>query len=203
MLSMFSIERIVGIWTSAILGPLHLRLGRPADHPAGRRVAHAEHGHTPRHVFQDPDRQPRRDRLPRHQDREAHGHRDRRGVLRGRPRRAARRAGRRGGLHRCGTEPGVVPRRRQDHRRLQGDRCRGRPSGIRFPVRERRVRASGRSRGIVFIGPKHASIAAMGDKIESKKLAARREGQHDPGLQRGDRHRRACGRDRARASATR
>jgi propionyl-CoA carboxylase alpha chain len=25
--------------------------------------------------------------------------------------------------------------------------------------------------GIVFIGPKHASIAAMGDKIESKKLA--------------------------------
>ena len=26
--------------------------------------------------------------------------------------------------------------------------------------------------GIVFIGPKHASIAAMGDKIESKKLAA-------------------------------
>src|SRR6478752_7645362 len=27
--------------------------------------------------------------------------------------------------------------------------------------------------GIVFIGPKHASIAAMGDKIESKKLAAK------------------------------
>ncbi len=26
--------------------------------------------------------------------------------------------------------------------------------------------------GIVFIGPKHAAIAAMGDKIESKKLAA-------------------------------
>ena len=32
----------------------------------------------------------------------------------------------------------------------------------------RRVEAE----GIVFIGPKHASIAAMGDKIESKKLAA-------------------------------
>ena len=26
--------------------------------------------------------------------------------------------------------------------------------------------------GVVFIGPKHASIAAMGDKISSKKLAA-------------------------------
>src|SRR3954470_1443396 len=27
--------------------------------------------------------------------------------------------------------------------------------------------------GIVFIGPKHAAIAAMGDKIQSKKLAAK------------------------------
>ena len=63
----------------------------------------------------------------------------------------------------------------------------------------RRVEAE----GIVFIGPKHASIAAMGDKIASKKLAAAGEGQHDPRLQRGDRHRRARGRDRARASATR
>ena len=30
--------------------------------------------------------------------------------------------------------------------------------------------------GIVFIGPKHASIAAMGDKIASKKLAAAAQG---------------------------
>ena len=34
--------------------------------------------------------------------------------------------------------------------------------------------------GIVFIGPKHASIAAMGDKIASKKLAARRTSRPSP-----------------------
>ncbi len=38
--------------------------------------------------------------------------------------------------------------------------------------------------GIVFIGPKHYSIAAMGDKIASKKLALRGQGQHHPGLER-------------------
>ena len=38
--------------------------------------------------------------------------------------------------------------------------------------------------GIVFIGPKHYSIAAMGDKIASKKLADGSPGQHHPGLQR-------------------
>jgi propionyl-CoA carboxylase alpha chain len=41
--------------------------------------------------------------------------------------------------------------------------------------------------GIIFIGPKHHSIAAMGDKIASKKLARRSQGQHHPRLQRGHR----------------
>ena len=35
--------------------------------------------------------------------------------------------------------------------------------------------------GIVFIGPKHASIAAMGDKIESKKLAGAAKVNTSPG----------------------
>src|SRR3954471_2428943 len=35
--------------------------------------------------------------------------------------------------------------------------------------------------GIIFIGPKHASIAAMGDKIESKKLAAKAKVNTIPG----------------------
>ena len=52
--------------------------------------------------------------------------------------------------------------------------------------------------GIVFIGPKHYSIAAMGDKIASKKLANAGQGQHHPGLERGHRDGRARGRDRAR-----
>ena len=46
--------------------------------------------------------------------------------------------------------------------------------------------------GIVFIGPKHASIAAMGDKIASKKLAAAAKVSHHPRPQRGDRERRAA-----------
>ena len=44
--------------------------------------------------------------------------------------------------------------------------------------------------GIVFIGPKRASIAAMGDKIASKKLAREGEGQHHPGLHGRDSRRR-------------
>ena len=57
--------------------------------------------------------------------------------------------------------------------------------------------------GIVFIGPKHYSIAAMGDKIASKKLASDAEGQHHSRLERGDRDGRAGGRDRRATSATR
>ena len=36
--------------------------------------------------------------------------------------------------------------------------------------------------GLVFIGPKHASIAAMGDKIASKKLAGAAKVNTIPGL---------------------
>jgi D-alanine-D-alanine ligase-like ATP-grasp enzyme len=42
--------------------------------------------------------------------------------------------------------------------------------------------------GIKFIGPKHYSVGKMGDKIASKKLAHRSQGQHHSRLQR--RHRR-------------
>jgi propionyl-CoA carboxylase alpha chain len=81
-------------------------------------------------------------------------------------------AGRRGRLHRPGAQPRrVLSGGRQDHRRLQADRRAGRASGLRLPVRERSLRAPLEDEGIVFIGPKHYSIAAMGDKIASKKLA--------------------------------
>ena len=97
-----------------------------------------------------------------------------------------------------------LPGGRQDHRRLQGHRRAGRAPGLRLPVSEnedfaRRVEEE----GIVFIGPKHYTIAAMGDKIASKKLAQRGQGQHHPGLERRDRDARAGGRDRAATSATR
>ena len=51
-------------------------------------------------VRQDPDRQSRRDRLPRDPHLQAARHQDRRGLFRGRRRRAARAQGRRGGVHR-------------------------------------------------------------------------------------------------------
>ena len=57
--------------------------------------------------------------------------------------------------------------------------------------------------GIVFIGPKHDSIAAMGDKIASKKLALAGQGQHDPRLERGHRDGRARGARSRATSATR
>ena len=65
-----------------------------------------------RHVREDPDRQPGRDRLPGHQDRPAHGHRDRRRLFRRRRRGAARAHGRRGGAHRPGAGQPVLHRHR-------------------------------------------------------------------------------------------
>ena len=52
--------------------------------------------------------------------------------------------------------------------------------------------------GIVFIGPPASAIAAMGDKIESKKLAAEGRRQHRARLSRRDPGRRGGGRDRPR-----
>ena len=117
------------------------------------------------------------------------GHRDRRRLLRRRPRRAPRRAGRRGGAasaRRQSRESYLVDR--QDHRGLQADRRRRRCIRATASCRENEAFARRvEEEGIVFIGPKHDSIAAMGDKIASKKLAERGQGQHHPRLQRRDR----------------
>ena len=106
-----------------------------------------------------------------------HGHQDGRRLFGGRRRRAPRRAGRRGGLHRSAPSQRFVPGDGPDHRRLQANGRGGRASRLRLSLRERGVLPANRgSRSIVFIGPKHAAIAAMGDKIASKKLA------HDAGV---------------------
>jgi hypothetical protein len=87
-----------------------------------------KHGNIPviaeeiHHVHQDSDCQPRRDRLPRHQDRPQDGHQDRGRLLRGRQGRPPRRTGRRGRAARPGALARVLPGGRQDHRRLQADR---------------------------------------------------------------------------------
>ncbi len=125
-----------------------------------------------------------------------HGHRDGRGVLRGRPRRAPRRAGRRGRPDRRGAEPRVLPVADKIIAACKQTGAEAIHPGYGFLSENAEFARRVEDEGIVFIGPKHASIAAMGDKIESKKLAGEGGGQHDPRLQRGDRHRRARGRDR-------
>jgi propionyl-CoA carboxylase alpha chain len=121
--------------------------------------------------YQDPDCKPRRNRLPRHQDRPQDGHQDGRRLFRGRQGRPVRRSGRRSRLHRPGRLERVLPGRRQDHRRLQADRRQAVHPGYGFLSENAEFSRRLEEEGIKFIGPKHYSIAKMGDKIESKKLA--------------------------------
>ena len=105
-----------------------------------------------------------------------HGHQDRRGVFRGRCRGAPCADGGRGG----GDRPAAGRRelfadRGQDRRRVQGAtkaqrRCTRATAS--FSERPAFAERAGQAEGIAFIGPTPEAIAAMGDKIESKKLAA-------------------------------
>ena len=154
------------------------------DQPSpGLAAAYALAPSTPREVTgegrsehamfkQDPDRQSRRDRLPRHPHGAAHGHRDRRGLFRGRCRRAARARGRRGGADRAAAVGRELSAHRPHRRGLQARpaprRCIPATASCRSGRTSPRRLAEA---GIVFIGPPPAAIAAMGDKIESKRLA--------------------------------
>ena len=90
------------------------------------------------HVQENPDRQPRRNRLPRHQDRPQNGHQDRRRLLRGGPGRAARRTGRRGRAHRPAAHRPELSGHGAHRPGLQGHRRRGGASRLRLPVRASR-----------------------------------------------------------------
>ena len=124
-------------------------------------------------VRQDPDRQPRRDRLPRHRAPRA-GWASRTVAVYSDADADARhvRAGRRGGAHRAGAGARELPARRRRSSRPRARRgARGDPSGLRLPVRERRLRRRpARRPGIVFIGPPAAAIGAMGSKSAAKTL---------------------------------
>jgi propionyl-CoA carboxylase alpha chain len=95
--------------------------------------------------------------------------------------------GRRGRVHRRRAQPRELPAADKIIAGLQGHRRRGRAPGLRLPVGERGLRAPLEEEGIVFIGPKHYSIAAMGDKIASKKLAWRSRVNTIPGWNDGHR----------------
>ena len=125
------------------------------------------------HVREDPDRQPRRDRLPGHRDRPQDGHRHRRRLFRRRPRRPPPRPRRRGRAHRPGAGLRELPEGRPHHR-----------GGAAPPAPRRSTPATASCRrtpefveaveaaGLVFIGPSAASIRAMGLKDAAKALMA-------------------------------
>jgi propionyl-CoA carboxylase alpha chain len=86
----------------------------------------------------------------------------------------------------------------------QGHRRPGRAPRLRLPVaRTKTSRGAWRRKASSSSAPSTTRIAAMGDKIASKKLAQEARRQHHPGLERRHRDARAGGGDRARTSATR
>ena len=76
--------------------------------------------------------------------------------------------------------------------------ARGRAPRLRLPVRERGVRRAARGRGHRLHRPEARGDRRDGrqDRVEEARRGG--QGQHDPRLRRGDRQRRACGRDRPR-----
>ena len=119
------------------------RLALPPHRPRRRRARLL--GRRIAMFSQDPDRQPRRDRLPRHPHRAPARHPHRRRVFRSRRRRAARAPGRRGLADRRTAAAGFLPARRCDHRSRHAIRRAGDPSRLRLPQRERRLRRRGGS----------------------------------------------------------
>ena len=128
----------------------------PSDKPRDRGC-HGGAAH-----LQGADRQPRRDRVPRDAHGQSDGHRDGRRLLQPRPPRTPREVCRRGplpGRHHLCRE---LPARRRGDRGGARQRRAGDPSGLRLPLRERRLRRRGQGRGPHFHRPARAGDARHG-----------------------------------------
>ena len=145
---------------------------------------------------QDPDRQPRRDRLPRHPHLQAARHQDRRGLFRGRRRRAPCARGRREGADRPAALGAVLSPDRQDRGRLQEDRRPGGSPGLRLPLGEAGVpEGAGQGRHRLhrtrcLRHPRHGRQ----DRVQEARPEGRR--QHRAGLPRRHPQCRGGGEDR-------
>ena len=150
-------------------------------------------------LFQDPHRQPRRDRAAHHSRVPRDGNRLGGRLQRRRRARAARPRGRRGGH--IGAPPSAreLPARRQIIEAARPHRRRGHSPRLRIPLRARVVCASAcATRGSSFIGPPAEAIAAMGSKTAARQLAIERRGAGRAGHDGGARRRRRSARDRRR-----
>ena len=129
-------------------------------------------------VRQSPHRQPRRDRHPRHAHLPRARHRDRRGVLRPRPRRPPRALRRRGLRARRADARRELPQRRGDPRSHRAQRRRGGAPGIRLLLGERRLRPHHHRAGRHVDRP-----AARGDRGDGRQdLVAQGGGRRRRGL---------------------
>ena len=155
------------------------------------------------HVHQNPDRQPRRNRLPRHRHRPEDGHRDGGGVFRRRPRRAPCRAGRRSRAHRPGAQPRELPAGRQIIAACKQTGAQAVHPGYGFLSENDGVRPPGRGRGHRLHRPQALLDRRHGrqDRVQEAGAGGRR--QHHPRLERRHRHGRAGRGDRPATSATR
>ena len=153
----------------------------------------------------DPDREPRRDRRPRHAHLPRARHRHRRRVLRARPRRRCTSA-----TPTRPTRSAARPRPRatstptRSSTRSSTSGADGRAPRLRLLLRERRLRPGDhRARASTWIGPPPEAIEIMGDKISSRKAAAARRRRGGARHARADHRRRRDRRVRRASSAGR
>jgi hypothetical protein len=132
-------------------------------------------------VQKNPHRQPWRNRLPGHQDGAPDGYPDRCGLFRCRCACAFCADGRRSRAHRPVACRAKLSDRRQDHRGGKQTGAEAVHPGYGFLSERTSFAEALAKEGIAFIGPPVNAIAAMGDKIESKKLAmAKRASMSSP-----------------------